>query len=64
VTPNLKRTVLASPQPLPQEGLEIQQIKSPSLLGEGDLGGEADTSFRGFRDNKKRGCENSLFFVD
>jgi len=26
------------------EGLQIQQPRSPSLLGEGDLGGEAEIS--------------------
>jgi len=32
-----------SPTPPPEwEGLKIQQQKSPSLLGEGELGGEAE----------------------
>jgi hypothetical protein len=62
VTPNPKRTVLPLPNPSPRrEELESQQIKSPSLLGEGDLGGEVKTTFRGFR-GKKKGCENSLFY--
>jgi hypothetical protein len=38
---------MASPQTPPpgREGLEIQVIKSPSLLGEGDLGGEVEALY-------------------
>jgi len=49
------------PKPSPwREELEKQQIKSPSLLGEWDLGGEADKPER----NLFQGCLNAAFFIN